>query len=349
MQLYVAFDVHSSSSVVAVVDEDGNRVMARKVRNDPQAVLEALEPMPGEIVGVVVESTYNWYWIVDAVMEAGYRAHLANPSQIQKYKGLKHSDDRHDAFWLADMLRLGILPQGYIYPKQDRPVRDLLRKRSHLVRLRTSLILGLQSIIVRNYGVKPKLKDLQAISEDRITPLLDGDEYIRLAGQVSKESIDFLVRQIHVIERAVLSRVRLRAEYKNLITLPGVGKILALTIMLETGPIGRFPGVGNYVSYSRKVPSEWRSNGKRKGSGNRKNGNKYLSWAFAEAAELARRMDPVARRYYNRKLHRTNTAVAHSALAHKLARAAYYVMRDQVAFSSQKAFSWGCEPSVALA
>jgi transposase len=337
--LYVGFDVHSSSSVVGVVVEDGRRLSTKKVHNDPQQVLEVLMPLAGEIVGVVVESTYNWYWIVDCLMDAGYKVHLANPSKIKQYEGLKHMDDRHDAFWLAELLRLQILPVGYIYPKHERPVRDLMRKRGHLVRLRTSLVLGLESIITRNYGIRPRGKDLLAITEDRVTPLIDGDEYICLAAGVSKETIDFLTGKIRAVERAVLGRVRLRAEYRNLTTLPGVGKILALTIMLETGPVSRFIAVGNYVSYCRKVPTVWLSDGKRKGKGNRKNGNKYLSWAFAEAAELARRFDGGARSYYSRKLQRTNAAVAHSALAHKLASAAYYIMRDGVVFMPERCFS----------
>ena len=108
--------------------------------------------------------------------------------------------------------------------------------------------------------------------------------------------------------------------------------------MLETGPIDRFPKVGNYVSYCRKVPTGWTSNGKKKGKGNKKNGNRYLAWAYSEAAELARRYDKYARAYYNRKTAKTNFMVAHSALAHKLARAAYYVMKDCVPFDHQKVF-----------
>jgi transposase len=351
MALYVAFDVHASSSVVAVVDETGKRVMKRKVGNEPWRVLEVLEPMREEIVGVVVESTYNWYWIVDAVMDAGYEAHLANPSKVQKYKGLKYADDKDDAFWLAEMLRLGILPVGYIYPKQERPVRDLLRKRSHLVRLRTSLILGLESIITRNYGIRASSKDIKALTEDRVSPLLVGDECLRLAGIASKRSIDGLSREVGIIETAVGDRVKLTGTYRSLLSMPGVGKILAYTMMLETGPIGRFTGAGNYVSYCRKVPSEWLSDGKRKGSGNKKNGNKYLAWAFSEASELARRYSPEVRLYYERKRQRTNRMVAHSAVAHKLARAAYYMMRDGVEFFPERCFgkrSRDGEPAVAL-
>jgi transposase len=130
----------------------------------------------------------------------------------------------------------------------------------------------------------------------------------------------------------------LKKSYRLLLTIPGVGKILALVIMLETGPIRRFATVGDYGSYCRKVPSQWRSNEKKKGSGNRKSGNRYLAWAYAEASEFARRSYPEPRAYYQRKIQKTNAAVAHSALAHKLARAAYYIMRDQVPFRMEKLF-----------
>jgi transposase len=236
------------------------------------------------------------------------------------------------------MLRLGILPEGYIYPKEERPLRDLLRKRRHLVGLRTSLVISLQNIVSRNVGRKVSVNDVKALKEDRISSLLEMNEDLALAGRVSKEAIDHLTHQIYKIERVVQKKVELRQEYRYLLSIFGVGRILSLTIMLETGPISRFETVGDYVSYCRKVPSQWTSNGKWKGSGNQKNGNKYLAWAYGEAAEFARRLYPEARAYYQRKMHKTNAAVAHSALAHKLARAAYYIMRDQVRFEPKKLF-----------
>ena len=218
------------------------------------------------------------------------------------YDGIKHTDDRHDAFWLADLLRLGILPEGYIYPKEDRPIRDLLRKRSHLVRLRTSLILSLHGMVARNCGVRLKGDVIKALKEDRVSPYLEYNEDL------------------------------------HLISIPGVGKVLGLTIMLETGPASRFASAGHYASYSRKVPSVRLSNSKVKGRGNRKNGNRYLAWAFSEAAALARSNSPRARRYYDRKRQKTNPAVAHNALASKLAKAAWHIMKDQVVFISEKVF-----------
>jgi transposase len=338
MRLYTAFDLHSNNSYLGIIDENSKRVFKRKLANDPVKILDALKPFRDDIVGIAVESTYNWYWLVDLLMAEGYKVHLANPAEIQKYTGLKYADDQHDAFWLAEMLRLDILPEGYIYPKEARPIRDLLRKRGHLVRLRTSLIISLQNIISRNNGIKLKVGDIKALTTDRVAPHLEQNEDLALAGKVSKESIDFLSRQIKAVEAIVEKKVELCEPYDRLLTEPGIGKILGLTVMLETGPINRFSKVGNYVSYCRKVSSTWISNDKKKGKGNKKSGNKYLAWAFSEAAEIARRYDDNARAYYNRKAQQTNRMVAHSALAHKLARAAYYIMRDGVSFLPEKCF-----------
>jgi len=255
-QLYAGCDLHGNNNLIGIIDAEGKRVFKRKLSNDLLLVLDTLKPFQEELVGIAVESTYNWYWMVDGLMEEGYQVHLANPSAIQRYSGLKHSDDQHDAFWLAEMLRLGILPEGYIYPKEERPVRDLLRKRGHLVRLRTSLVNSLQNILSRNLGRKMNVNDMKAIKEDRVSLLLEMNEDLALAGRVSKEAIDHLSQQIHKIEWVVQKKVALKESYRYLLTLPGVGKILSLTITLETGPISRFETVGDYVSYCRKVPKQ---------------------------------------------------------------------------------------------
>jgi transposase len=339
MGLYAGIDLHSNNSYLAVVDARGDRVSAKKFSNDLKMMLCGLDAYRDRLRGVVVESTFNWYWLVDGLMEAGFKVHLANPSAIEKYKGLKHVDDRSEAEWLAEMLRLGILPEGYIYPRQDRPVRDLLRKRMHLVKLRTSLINSLQNVLARNGPACLGAWKIKQLTHDHVSPLLEGDDDLALSGRISKETIDYLSGQIRTIERVVESKVALKPQYGWLRTIPGVGPILSLTIMLETGPIDRFARVGNYASYCRKVPVNWTSNGKNKGAGNKKNGNRYLAWAFSEAAEFARRFDTTVRSFYNRKASKTNFMIAHSALAHKLARAAYYVMRDQVPFDKEKLFA----------
>jgi len=338
MKLYAAFDLHARSSHLVVLDEQGKKIFTKNLLNEAEGMIRVLEPYREGIAAIAVESTFNWYWLVDALMESGYPVRLANPVAIQKYKGLKHSDDSSDAAWLAEMLRLRILPQGYIYPREHRPVRDLLRKRMHLVKLRTSLVNSLGNIVARNVGVKLRASKIKQLTYDHVSPLLAGDDDLALSGRVSKETIDYLTRQITTIERVVEAKLPLKQEYALLQTMPGVGPILSLTITLETGVISRFPQVGNYASYCRKVPTRWTSAGKAKGKGNANNGNKYLAWAFSEAAEKARQHDPKIKAYYDRKAARTNFMIAHSTVAHKLSRAAYYIMRDHVPFDREKLF-----------
>ena len=128
MALYGGIDLHSNNNVVALSDETDRVVYRQRLSNDVETVLDALAPHRAQITGLVVESTYNWYWLVDALMESGYRVHLANTAAIVQYSGLKYADDDSDAAWLAKLLRLGLLPEGHIYPKAARAVRDLLRR-----------------------------------------------------------------------------------------------------------------------------------------------------------------------------------------------------------------------------
>jgi transposase len=332
-------DLHSNTTQVGIMDEARKRVIDRKLRNDPELILKFLEPYRADLEGIVVESTYNWYWLVDALQERGYRVHLAHPVANQQYRGLKHSDDRHDAFWLAELLNLGILRSGYIYPRELRSVRDLLRKRLQLVRYRTALLLSVKNMIHRNRGLMVEASQIKRLTQDVVSPLLQGDEALGLAGRVSKEAMDCLSRQIQQIERWVLKQVRLEQSFSNLLTLPGVGEILAMSLLLETGPIERFSKVSQYASYCRLVSSQWTSNDKLKGRGNVRNGNRYLAWAYSEASDHARRYDPLCRTFYNRKLNQRGHRVAHKALAHKLARAAYFILRDHEVYREEKMFS----------
>jgi transposase len=257
-----------------------------------------------------------------------------SPTPLQ---GLKHKDDKKSALWLANLLRLKILPEGYIYPKEERPVRDLLRKRLHLVRHRTSHILSIKNILSRNLGSTIKSDDIKTLTEKDVERLIR-DECHRLAITASLSTVHHLTGQVHEIEKVILGRVRLRDEFKGLLVIPGIGTTLGLTIMLEVGNIRRFAEVGNYASYCRCVTSIRTSNDKKTGEGNRKNGNKYLLWAYIEAAHMAKRYYPAIRRYYDKKAARTNDIVAIKAVAHKLARASYYVLRDQAVFDEKKLF-----------
>ena len=338
MKLYGGIDLHSNNSVTALLDEEDNVKYRRRLPNDLELVLAELEPYRDAIEGIVVESTYNWYWLVDGLMEAGYRLHLANTAAIVQYEGMKYGDDDTDACWLAKLLRLGLLPEGYIYPREDRPVRDLVRKRSQLVNQRTRNLQSVQNLMARNRGHSLSANRIKRLSNEEVDRLLP-DVDLALAVKSTLEVMRTLDEVIGRIEKSVLRKIKLRAEFQPLLSVNGIGNILGLTIMLETGEIGRFAKVGNYASYCRCVGSEYLSNGKRKGRGNTKNGNKYLAWAYIEAANFAVRYNPRIKRYYQRKSAHTNNIVAIKTVAHKLARACYYILRDQVSFDVDKAFT----------
>jgi transposase len=338
METYAGIDLHSSNNYVAVINDEDQRLYGKRLPNRLDTIVSALEPFKEDLKGVVVESTFNWYWLVDGLQEHGYTVHLANPSAIKQYEGLKHTDDKWDSFWLAHMLRLTILPEGYIYPKEERPVRDLLRRRLLFVRHRTAHILSLQSMISRNIGTQMSCYAIKRLEQEAAETLFDSPHLV-LAAKSNIAAIHFLTERINLIEKAVKSHIKLRDEFKHLLTVPGIGDILALTIMLEVGDINRFPQVGDYSSYCRCVKSERLSNGKKKDVNNRKNGNRYLSWAYVEAANFAIRFSPSAQAFYQKKMAKTNSIVAIKALGNKLARASYYIMRDQVPYDPKRLFS----------
>lgn len=336
--LYAGIDLHSNNSVLVISNESDVVVYEKRLKNDIDVISKALHPYASELAGIVVESTFNWYWLVDGLQAAGHRVHLANTVAIQQYSGLKHGDDNSDARWLAQMLRLDILPEAYIYPAELRPVRDLLRKRGFMVSLRTANILSVQNLLSRNTG----RARLSAAAVKKLTPELTSEmglpEDVVLAVNASVAMVRCASGEIESLETAARKRVYLTDEFKNLTTVDGIGDILGLTIMLETGSIWRFPAVGNYASYARCVGGSRVSNGKKKGSVNTKNGNAYLSWAFSEAAQHAIRYNEKAARFYQRKLAKSHLMVARRAVAHKLARACYYILRDGVPFDEDKAF-----------
>jgi transposase len=337
MKLYGGIDLHSNNCVMVLLDEEDRLVYEKRLPNDLGYVLLELSPYQGQVDGVVVESTFNGYWLVDGLMEAGYRVHLANTAAIVQYGGLKYIDDRSDARWLAHLLRLKLLPEGYIYPKEERAVRDLLRKRSQLVRQKVTHILSIQNLMSRNTGMRLSADKIRQLTEAEVEGLLpQADRALTVKSNLAVYRC--LIEEIDRLEKVVKQRLKLRPSFQPLLTVDGIGVILGLTIMLETGEIGRFPRVGNFASYCRCVDSQKLSNGKRKGSGNTKNGNKYLAWAFVEVANFAIRYNPRAKRFYQRKKERTNGIVAIKAVAHKLARACYYILRDQVPFEVEKAF-----------
>jgi len=337
MQTFAAIDLHSNNGVLTVIDEKDRVLRQKKLPNRLDGFLAELAPFRATLQGVAVESTFNWYWLVDGLIDRSYPALLVNTAAIQQYKGLKHSDDDYDGWWLAHMMRLGILPTGYIYPREERAVRDLLRKRMTLVQQRTANILSVQNLEQRNRGTKISSNEVKKLTAARVHELYTNDDRA-LAITTTMNVIHALTEQINVLERTVLKKAKLHPEFEPLRTVWGIGEVLSLTIMYEAGSMDRFDTVGDFASYARCVEAKRLSNGKKKADNNAKNGNKYLAWAFVEAARFAVRFYPEAKRYYDRKAAKTNTIVATKAIAHKLARASFFVLRDRTEFDPKRIF-----------
>jgi transposase len=263
---------------------------------------------------------------------------LANTAAIKQYEGLKHRGDESDARQLAHLLRLGLLPQGYIMPKAVRGVRDLARKRMQLVQQRTAQILSIESSLSRHSGWKlssNRIKCLRAVDLDEMRL----EEMPLLGIQTNVAVMRALQAQIDRLEKVLADYCRTEPGYLLLRTVTGIGEVLATVILLETGSIDRFADAGNYASYCRCVGSAYLSNGKKKGEGNVKNGNRYLAWAFVEAANFAVRSCEAARRFYQRKKATRNNTVAIKAVAHKLARACYHMLKNGEPFSVERCFA----------
>ena len=281
--IYAGADLHENNVFLALCDQEGNDVFHRRVKTTLAAVNAALEPYWKRIVVPGVESTFNWYWFVDGLREQGRNVKLGNPAKMEQYEGIKITNDLTDAGWLAEQLRLGIYPECYIYPEETHPIRDALRRRQLFVRRRTQVLLSFGGLLER-YGLDAPgarkmerwtLKDIQATG---LAP------FVQLQLETLLDAVRESDRLAKRIEKQVLAFARPTEQYKRARQVPGVGMALGMLIALESGDFKRFPGADDYASYCRAVKSERSSNGKSKGRNNARNGNKYLAWAFIEAA-----------------------------------------------------------------
>lgn len=337
MTLYGGIDLHSNNVMISLIDDQETLISEKRLPNELPIIQAHLAPFQNDLSALVVESTYNWYWLVDGLAEKGYDMRLANTVAIQQYNGLKHTNDATDARFLAQLLRLGILPEGYIYPAQQRSVRDLLRRRLLLVGQRVTQHMSLQSLIARHSGVRLTSPQVKKLDHERLTSYFNHSASLEMA-RILRQQMHHLDDAITRIERYVGNQYLQSPEYKILNTVPGIGPILGQTILLETGPIGRFLNVGNYASYARCVPTVKLSNGKKKGAGNAKNGNRHLGMALVEAAHYASIWSPKIKKYYQRKQTKVHKMVAKKTVANKLARACYHMLKNREPFDVDRAF-----------
>ena len=340
MKFYCGIDLHARDSFICIIDDKDKIHFDGKIQNQIEQFLfhlNSFSPRPS----VVVESTLNWYWLVDGLMEAGFDVSLAHTLGLYMIKGAKVKTDKRDAFNLARLLRLEAIPKAYIYPKDKRPIRDLLRKRRRLVNLRVAEYGNVRRMLLQQGIVSRSLTEIKHLNEEQISQYFD-HPIIRCHCIMEIERIHFFTRQIKVLEEIILGTVEDEPSFELLQTIPGIGKILALTIFYETGDIGRFPSPKHYSSYSRVVPGIAQSGNTTKRGRGSKQGNPHLKWAFTQAAALSVRYYGSIRKFrqthMDRRKSRAKKLISISIVAHKLAIAAYYVLKDQVPFKEELMF-----------
>jgi transposase len=271
----------------------------------------------------------------------GFEVMLAHTLGLYLITGAKVKTDRRDAYSLAKLLLVGAVPKAYIYPVETRPVRDLLRRRMRLVQVRAGEYGSLRRLLLRQGILSSKQQEIKTATETEIeqwfTPPL-----VRLHAGQELQRIELYSQQIAELEETILGLAETEQSYKLLLQLPGVGQTIALTILYEVGELSRFANVKVFSSYCRVIPGIAQSGQvNRRGRGS-KQGNHYLKAAFSQAAVHAVRCYPNVRRYYERQLQRHQgrgrKLVCYNIIAHKLAQAAFHVLKEQTEYRAELLF-----------
>lgn len=341
MRYYCGIDLHANNSVLCIIDETDKIHMREKVPNCIFTITEKLNgfsPRPE----VVIEATLNWYWLVDGLQEEGFEVKLAHTYGLSMITGAKVKTDKRDAFTLAKLLRIKAIPEAYIYPSEKRPIRDLLRRRYTLVSFRAEAYTAIRTRLLQNGLDGFSLTTIKGLDERAIRDLVT-QPVIQATMLHDLERIRLYSREIAKMEKMLLRSVTEEPVFKLLQTIPGVGKILALTIYYEAGEIERFGSAKQFCSYARVVPGVAQSSAvTRRGRGS-KQGNPYLKWAFMQAACISVRYHPNVRKFRERHMARRRSRarrlISMSIVAHKLATGAYHVMKGKVPFREELMFA----------
>lgn len=339
-RFYGGIDLGARYSQICVIDERIRKLVQKKVRNDWENIFPLLDPFK-ENLKLVVESTFNWYWLIDGLQDAGYDICLAHTLGLGMITKAKVKTDKRDAFTLAKLLKAEVIPESYIYPKEMRSIRDLLRRRLKLVNKRAEEF-GFINRSFLGFGILDHTrKDVQRLTLDDIEKLeVDPMTKIHLSFQLDR--IKLYTKQIKELEDKILSQVKDNKEFKLLLTLPGIGNILAMTIYYEVGDISRFRNSKHFASYCRVIPGVAQSgNSCRRGRGS-KQGNHYLKWALSLGATYAVSNYPKIRKYFDRHLNRhvgrARKIITYNIIAHKLAQAVFHVMSKRIPYREELLF-----------
>ena len=335
-QFYCGIDLHARTMYLCVLNQDGEILVHRNMPAGPDPFLKAIAPYREDLV-VCVECIFTWYWLADLCAREGLPFVLGHALYMKAIHGGKAKNDKIDAQKIAVLLRGGMLPQAYVYPAEMRATRDLLRRRLHLTRKRAELLAHIQNTNSQynlpEIGKKLAYKaNRDGVVERFSAPAVPKSVAVDLA------LIGYYDQWLSDVELTIVQTAKQHDAHTlyRLQSVPGIGKILSLVLLYEIHDIRRFPRVQDFVSYCRLVKCARESAGKRYGTSGAKIGNAYLKWAFSEAAVLFLRHNPVGQKYLTRLEKKHGKGKALTVLAHKLARAVYYILKRDTVFDTDK-------------
>ena len=333
---HCGIDLHARSMYLCIMDQHAEVLLHRNMRATPEAFLKAVAPYREDLV-VAVECMFTWYWLADLCEAEGIAFVLGHALYMKAIHGGKAKNDHIDALKIATLLRGGMIPQAYVYPAKMRATRDLLRRRLHFTRKRAELLAHIQ-----NTNSQYNLPAFEKKLTYRCNRHGVGDRFanasVRKTIEIDLAAIAYYDSMLRELEYFILRTAKdhdANTLYR-LRTVPGIGKILSLVILYEIHDITRFPRPQELASYARLVKCAKESAGKIKGSSGRKIGNVHLKWAFSEAAVGFLRKNEAGKKYYARLERKHGKGKALTVLAHKIARAVYYIWKQDKVFDQQK-------------
>ena len=335
-QFYCGIDLHARSMYVCILSHDGEVLLHRNMKAAPESFLKAVAPFRDGLV-VAVECIFTWYWLADLCAELGIPFVLGHALSMKAIHGGKAKNDKIDSQKIAVLLRGGMLPQAYVYPAEMRATRDLLRRRTHLVRKRAELLSHVQNTHSQ-YNLPEIGKKIAYKANREGVAERFADPAVQKTIEVALALITYDDKLLQELELSILKTAKRHAANTLYLlhTVPGIGKILSLVLLYEIHPIDRFPSVQDFASYCRLVKCSKESAGKRLGTSGKKIGHAHLKWAFSEAASLFLRNNPQGQKLLARLEKKHDKGKALSILAHKLGRAVYFMLKRKVAFDMDR-------------
>jgi len=331
-QFYCGIDLHARTMYVCVLSHEGEILLHRNMKAAPEPLLKAVAPYRDGLV-VAVECIFTWYWLADLCTEEGIPFVLGHALYMKAIHGGKAKNDKIDSQKIATLLRGGMLPQAYVYPAEMRATRDLLRRRTHLMRKRAELLAHVQNTNSQYNLPEIGKKIAYKANREGVAERFD-DAAVHKTIEVDLALITYSDELLKDLALYILKTAKHHDAHTLYLlqTVPGIGKILSLVLLYEIHDIRRFPSVQDFASYCRLVTCSKESGGKRLGTSGKKIGNAHLKWAFSEAATLFLRNNEPGQKLLARLEKKHDKGKALSILAHKLGRAVYFMLKRKVAF-----------------